>query len=171
MILFRYLVGLAKFQPCFVTILKLWKLKSIVFSFWWSVWARAVPRVGLSHETTKDCAAYFCQEKSFLLAQVISLDSFFLFCPPRFYMLFWLDLISIVSFRILRWEMRPIQPLRTYIQCLRSSGKTSNGMLHNCNIFVKIHGAGTRLFTLNPTLIYRFLVKSFSKGFLCYNTL
>ena len=132
MILFRYLVGLAKFQPCFVTILKLWKLKSIVFSFWWSVWARAVPRVGLSHETTKDCAAYFCQEKSFLLAQV-----------------------------------RPIQPLRTYIQCLRSSGKTSNGMLHNCNIFVKIHGAGTRLFTLNPTLIYRFLVKSFSKGFLC----
>ena len=100
-------------------------------------------------------------------AKVISLDSFFLFCPPRFYMLFWLDLISIVSFRILRWEMRPIQPLRTYTRCLQSSGKTSNGMLHNCNIFVKIHGAGTRLFMLNPTLIYRFHVKSFSKGYLC----
>ena len=91
-------------------------------------------------------------------AKVISLDSFFLFCPPRFYMLFWLDLISIVSFWILRWEMRPIQPLRTYTRCLPSSGKTSNGMLHNCDIFVKIHGAGTRLFMLNPTLIYRFHV-------------
>ena len=114
------------------------------------------------------CLLIFVSGKNVLTgAKVISLDSFFLFCPPGFYMLFWLDLISIVSFRILRWEMRPIQPLRTYTRYLQSSGKTSNGMLHNCNIFVKIHGAGTRLFMLNPTLIYSFLVKSFSKGYLC----
>ena len=102
-----------------------------------AVWTRTVSGLNISNEATKDCAAHlYVRKDCHYWSQGNA--GFYLSINIRSIEVYMTDLFTGISYVFCRLGMKHIQPLRTYILFLPSSGRTSNGMPYLYIWFIEI---------------------------------